>query len=106
MAAPLQQEDVVALLEQGIMPPNWDITCSKVTFGLLKTLFEQLEILCIPQSNIIQICAKLCDKSEDAISKTINKIGQVYNADLADHADLADLLDKHDFQVREMWSAF
>ena len=32
--------------------------------------------------------------------------GQVYNADLADHADPADLLDKHDFQVREIWSAF
>ena len=35
-----------------------------------------------------------------------NFFGQIYNADLADHADLADLLDKHDFQVREMWSAF
>ena len=32
-----------------------------------------------------------------------NFLGQVYNADLADHADL---VDKHDFQVREMWSAF
>ena len=74
MAVPLQQEEVVALLEQGIMPPNWDITCSKVAFGLLKTIFEQLEILSIPQSKIIQICAKLCDKSEDAISKTINKV--------------------------------
>ena len=75
MAALLQQEQVVALLEQGIMPPkNWDITSSKVTFGLLTTLFEQLEILFIPKSNIMQIFAKLCDKSEDAISKTINKI--------------------------------
>ena len=49
--------------------------------------------------NAINSCS-VCDIWLKFLSKVRFIMGQVYNAD---HADL---LDKHDIQVREMWSAF
>ena len=55
------------------MPQNWIPTFSKITHGILKDCFDALDILGVPQSRIIDICAKLLDSPNNNISSLINK---------------------------------
>ena len=70
---PFTKEAVVSILDDGILPGNWNATDSKLTYGILNESFKLLESLCLPQSKIIPLCARLCNLNEDFIGGIIKK---------------------------------
>eukprot|EP00112_Aurelia_sp_Birch-Aquarium-sp1_P013961 Seg299.3 transcript_id=Seg299.3/GoldUCD/mRNA.D3Y31 product="hypothetical protein" protein_id=Seg299.3/GoldUCD/D3Y31 len=59
--------DVSSILNGGMLPLNWNPETSKVTYGILSDCFSSLEKLCVSQSNIVTICAMLCNLPEKDI---------------------------------------
>jgi len=66
-------EDIDALVIDGTVPLGWNFQSSKVTYGLTDKLFVSLEKNCLPQTNIIDIIAKLVSLDKDHVSKIIKK---------------------------------
>ena len=77
------------------------IPCEWVGRGI--TNIGAKTVLRVATIDVLLICRDYCEPFAKYVQKGSSEPiagGQVYNA------DPADLLDKHDFQVREMWSAF
>ena len=68
----ITKTEVGAILSEWVLPQNWIPTFSKITYGILKDCFDALDILGVPQSRIIDICAKLLDSPNNNISSLIN----------------------------------
>ena len=67
----ITEEDVSNILNEGMLPLNWNPETSKVTYGILRDCFCSLEKLGVSQSNIVTICAKLSNLPKQAISDII-----------------------------------
>ena len=67
----ISDEDVSNILNEGMLPINWNPETSKVTYGILRDCFCSLEKLGVSQSNIVAICAKLSNLPKQAISDII-----------------------------------
>jgi len=66
-------EDIDALVIDGTVPLGWNLPSSKVTYGLIDKLFVSLEKNCLPQTNKIDIIARLVSIDKDHVSKIIKK---------------------------------
>ena len=67
----ITDEDVSNLLNEGMLPLNWNPETSKVTYGILSDCFSSLEKLGVSQSNIITICATLSNLPKKDVSDII-----------------------------------